>query len=64
VKCFACHKNDHYTSQCLNKKKRKKNPEVSTSTEVAKFTKKFEKEFSLMTGLSRSGSADFGDIGA
>jgi hypothetical protein len=20
VKCFACHKNGHYTSQCLNKK--------------------------------------------
>jgi hypothetical protein len=59
VKCFTCHKTSHYTSQCPNKKK-KRDPEVSSSIEVVEFT---EKEFSLMTGLSGSGSAEFGDIG-
>jgi hypothetical protein len=49
VKCFACHKTSHYVSQCLNKKKKKYEPEVSTSVEVVEFTKKFEREFSLMT---------------
>jgi hypothetical protein len=50
VKCFACHKTSHYVGQCLNKKK-KKEPEVSASTEVVEFTEKSEREFSLMIGL-------------
>ena len=48
VKSFTYHKTGHYASQCPNKKKRKKEPEVSTSVEVVEFTEKFEKEFSLM----------------
>jgi hypothetical protein len=63
VKFFACHKINNYASQCQNKKKSKKDPEVSTSTEVVKFTEKFEKGFSLITSLSASGSVVFGDIG-
>jgi hypothetical protein len=62
VKCFACHKTGHYSNQFL-KKKKKKEPKVSTSIEAVEFIEKFEREFSLMNGLSRSGSAEFGDIG-
>jgi hypothetical protein len=52
VKLFACHKTNHYASQCSNKKKKKQEPEVLASVEVDDFTEKFEKEFSLMTGPS------------
>jgi hypothetical protein len=37
VRCFACCKNDHYASQCPNKKEKKLEPEVSTSTKIAEF---------------------------
>jgi hypothetical protein len=50
-KCFAWQKTGHYASQCPNKKK-KGNPQVTASAEVADFSTKFEKEFSLVTGLS------------
>jgi hypothetical protein len=32
VKFFACHKTCHYASHCPNKKEKKLEPEVSTST--------------------------------
>jgi hypothetical protein len=51
LKCFACHKTDDYASQCPNKKKKKQELEVSASTEVVEFAEKFEREFSLMTGM-------------
>jgi hypothetical protein len=62
VKCFACHKTDHYTSQCLNKKKKKPEPEVLASTEVVEFAQRFEKELSLMAGFMGSGCLVFEDI--
>ena len=55
VRCFACHKTSHYTSQCLNKKEKKSEPEVSASTEIAEFVERHEREFSLMTSPLGSG---------
>jgi hypothetical protein len=43
----------------MNKKKKNKEPEVSKSTEAAKFAEKFEKEFSLMTSPLGSGCLTF-----
>jgi hypothetical protein len=60
VKCFACHKTDHYASQCLNKKKKKPEPKVSALTEVVEFAERYEREFSLMT--SPRGCLAFKDI--
>jgi hypothetical protein len=64
VKCFACHKTGHYTSQCSNKKKKNQEPEVSTSVEIVEFTEKYEREFSLMSGPVGSGCPMFEDIEA
>jgi hypothetical protein len=50
VRCFACHKTGHYASQCSNKKKKKLEPEVSTSIDIFEFVEKYEKDFSLMIG--------------
>jgi hypothetical protein len=61
VRCFACHKTGHYASQCSNKKKKKLEPKVSTSTEIVEFGEKYE-EFFLMTGLVGSGCLVFEDI--
>jgi hypothetical protein len=49
VKRFACHKTNHYASQCPNK--------------MDDFAEKFE-EFSLVTFLSSSSVAGYEDIGA
>jgi hypothetical protein len=62
VRFFACHKNGHYASQYLNKKKKKPKPEVLASTKVVEFTERYEKEFSLMTGPVGSGFLVFEDI--
>jgi hypothetical protein len=63
VKCFACHKTGQYASQCLKKKKKKKlEPEVSASVEIAEFVERYEKELSPMTGPVGSGCLVFEDI--
>jgi hypothetical protein len=48
VRCFSCHKTSHYASQCPNNNKKKSEPEVSASTEIAEFAERYEREFSLM----------------
>jgi hypothetical protein len=62
VKLFACHKTGHYASQFPNKNKKKEKPEVSALAEVAEFSKRYEKEFSLMTGPMGSGCLAFKEI--
>jgi hypothetical protein len=61
-RCFACHKIDHYASQCLNKKKNKSKPEVPASTKIAEFVERYERGFSLMTSPMGSGCLAFKDI--
>jgi hypothetical protein len=56
VRCLACHKTGHYTSQCLNKKEKKPEPEI------AEFVERHEREFSLMIGPLGSGCLVFEDI--
>jgi len=64
VKCFVCQKADHYASQCSYKKKRKATQEAeATSTKIDDFAKRFEKEFSLFTYISGSGTVVYEDSG-
>jgi hypothetical protein len=58
VRCFECHELGNYASQCLNKKRSKKDVETVTSVEVNEFIEKFEKEISSMACL-----ADIGFLG-
>jgi hypothetical protein len=62
VKFFTCHKTGHYASQCMNKKKKKLELEVSASTKVVEFAQRYVKEFSLMTGPMGNGCLTFEDI--
>jgi hypothetical protein len=69
IKCFLCHKNGHYVSQCSEKKKGKgkTGKTTSTKTQVDDFATKFEKFYSLVSFLSTSTSmrsAWLLDIGA
>jgi hypothetical protein len=62
VRCFACHKNDHYARKCPNKKESE--VEATTSTEMDAFAKKFDDEFSLVSTLSSNNRlAEFEDSG-
>jgi hypothetical protein len=70
IKCFSCHKNGHYASQCLEKKKKgneKMQTTTSTETQLDEFATKFEKDYSMISFLSTSTttrSAWFLDSGA
>ena len=54
IKCFLCHNNGHYVSQCSEKKKGKGKTQetTSTKTQVDDFAMKFEKDYSLVSFLS------------
>jgi hypothetical protein len=56
IKCFSCHKNGHYASQCSEKKKGKGKTQktTSTKTQLDEFAMKFEKDYSLVSFLSTS----------
>jgi hypothetical protein len=56
IKCFSCHKNGHYASQCLKKKKGREKTQTTTSTKtwLDEFAMNFEKDFSLVSYLSTS----------
>jgi hypothetical protein len=57
IKCFSCHKNEHYASKCLKKKKKgngKTQKTTSTKMQLDEFAVNFEKDFSLVSCLSTS----------
>jgi hypothetical protein len=59
IKCFICHKHDHYASQCPEKKKGKGKQQqnqvaTSTETQMSEFASKFEKDFLMVSCLSTS----------
>jgi hypothetical protein len=56
-KCYICHKNGHYASQCPEKKKgRRKTQQAATTTktQLSELATKFERDFSLVSCISTS----------
>jgi hypothetical protein len=70
IKCFSCHRNGNYASQCLeknNKGKGNAQPTTSTKTQLDQLVEKFEKYFSLvffLTTINFTRSAWYLDNGA
>jgi hypothetical protein len=50
VKRFHCHKMGHFASQCPERKKKK--PQMATSTTVDEFAKSFEEDFCFIACIS------------
>jgi hypothetical protein len=54
IKCFSCHKNGNYASQC-SEKKNKGNEKMcmptSTKMQLDEFASKFEKDYSMVSFL-------------
>ena len=51
VKCFICHKQGHFSSQCPDRKK-KSNTQMVGSTEVDEFNKNFDEELCLIVCMA------------
>jgi hypothetical protein len=74
VRCYYCNLLGHLSSQCPEKKKKRKEREgldTTSTTTMEEFSSMFDKEFSLVTLVSNVGSGGFGgdfrwivDIGA
>jgi hypothetical protein len=70
IKCFSCHNNGHYASQCKEEEKKgngKTLETTSTKTQIDEFVVKFEKDYTMVSCLSTSiimRSAWFLDNGA
>ena len=53
VKCFICHKQGHFDSQCPDRKK-KNNTEMAGFEEVEEFSKNFDEDFCLIACMTSS----------
>ena len=53
VKCFICHKQGHFASQCPDKKN-KSNTQMVESAEIDEFSKNFNEEFCLIACMANT----------
>ena len=51
VKCFICHKQGHFSSQCSNNKK-KSNTQIAVSTKVDDFSRNLDANFCLIACMA------------